>query len=79
MIQSVCWKLEDRIKQEINRRIKNDETVRKTLNVHQPGGPLFVRIVEGLVDGGDEPPGVAEDEEPNDRQSDSGDSAFAAA
>ena len=50
----------------------------KTLNVHQPGGPLVCRVVEGLVDGGDEPPGVAEDEEPDDGQRDPGDPALAA-
>ncbi len=51
--------------------------MRDIVDVVEPVGPL-VLAEEGLVDGGDEPPGVAEDEEPDDGQGDSRYPAFTA-
>ena len=51
--------------------------MRDVVDVVEPVGPL-VLAEEGLVDGWDEPPGVAEDEEPDDGQGDSRDPALPA-
>ena len=72
-------KLQDGVEQEVDGGVEYDEAVRQALDVDQPSRPLLAGIVEGLVDCRDEPPSVAEDEEPDDGQRDSGDPAFTAA
>lgn len=48
----------------------------QALDVHQPCWPFLAVVVESFIDGRYESPGVAEDEEPDDGQSDSRDPAF---
>ena len=78
LFNEIRLKLQNRVEQKIDRRVEDDEAVGQALDVHQPRRPLFAVAAESLVDGGDEPPGMAEDEQPDDGQRNPGDSAFTA-
>ena len=78
MFNEIWLKLQNRVEQKIDRRVEDDEAVGQALDVHQPWRPLLAVAAESLVDGGDEPPGMAEDEQPDDGQRNPGDSAFTA-
>ena len=74
--QEFDQKLQYSIEQKINSRIENDKNVRNTLNMQKPRWPLSPGVIECLVDGRYETPGMTENEKPHDGQSYASDSAL---